>query len=262
MIPRLPCVASVLLAIGMLAFPPRPVHAQAAEAAAPVLVVLDALTLAPVPGAEVVVAALGAFRTDGDGRLRLPSGTAGEIAAEVFSLGYVPRVAILALSRGQTVTVTLEPDPQLLDGIEVVLDRLAYRRARTFTPVRVMDARELAGVTPSGLEATVRVMAGGIGPCATAAGGCDGDPAVVLLDDWRFPYRLGELSAFDPTDLYAVEVYPRRSLVRVYTRDFVERAAVNPRLVALHGAGLPTRPVTAQREPVFAATLREQLGGF
>lgn len=241
-------VATALLA-GCLA---GPLQAQvAAGDAGPLLVVLDAVTLAPVPGAVVHARGAGAFHADADGRVPLPPAPAGKLVLTVSSLGYVTQ-EVQSDPAAATLTVRLQPDPPVLEGLRAVVDRLEYRRARTFGPVRVMDERELAGRSPGGLAAHVRVMAGGIGPCMEVAGGCDGEPAVLLVDDWTFPFRLSELDDFEPATLYAVEVYPRESIVRVYTRDFMARAAANPRLVPLHrGLGSPV-PVTGFLAPTFA----------
>lgn len=254
--------ASALFGAAWLFGPPS-LHAQEpVPDASPVVVVLDALTLAGVPGAEVLLPGVGTFHADGEGRVVLPPGVGAEVRLVVTSLGYVSSDARHRLAPGTAVTVSLDPDPALLDRIEVVADRLDYRRARTFGPVRVMDSRQLANVGLGGLETHVRAMVGGLGPCASASGGCGGDPAFVLLDDWLFPFRLDELDRFASADLYAIEVYPRLSVVRVYTRDFIARAAENPRLVRIHGTFATSAMVTPFREPTFAGVLRADLPGF
>lgn len=243
-------VAALIAAAALLAA--APVHAQQrAPDPGPIVVVQDALTLEGVPGAEVLVPGLGTFHADGEGRIVLPPGTGAEVRLVVTALGYAASDARHAAAPGAEITVRLDPDPALLGRIDIVADRLDYRRDRTSGPVRVMDARQLANLGAGGLETHVRAMVGGLGPCASASGGCGGDPAVVLLDDWLFPFRLGELNGFSPADLYALEVYPRLSVVRVYTRDFIARAADNPRLVAIHGPLAASALVTAFREPTF-----------
>jgi hypothetical protein len=259
---RRPWAATTLAALAT--FSMAPAHAQVrASPAGPVVVVVDALTLAPVPGAQLVVRGVGTFHANGAGRIALPAGVAGDLALTIASLGYVSQDAVRSARPGEPITIELAPDPARLEQIEVVVDRLEYRRARHFNPIRVMDSRELANLGPGGIEAHVRALAGGLGPCTAVSGGCNGDPAVAFIDDWAFPFRLAEVDAFAPADLYALEVYPRESIVRLYTRDFIERAADNPRLVRLHlpppaGTGL----VTAGAEPTFAGVLRARLPGF
>jgi len=245
-------VAALIAAAALLVA--APVYAQErASDPGPVVVVQDALTLAGVPGAEVLVPGLGTFHADGEGRVVLPSGTGAEVRLVVTSLGYAASDALHPASPGAEITVRLAPNPDLLDRIEVVADRLDYRRNRMFGPVRAMDARQLANLGSGGLETHVRAMVGGLGPCTSISGGCGGDPAIVLLDDWLFPFRLAELNGFSPADLYALEVYPRLSMVRVYTREFIARAADNPRLVAIHGPLATSALVTGFREPTFRA---------
>jgi hypothetical protein len=240
-----------------------PLAAQGEPAAAAVIVVVDEVTLNPVPGARVLVRGVGTFLADGQGRVGLPRGVEGALSLSVGSLGYATREAEPTVASGGVVTIPLTPDPALLERIEVVADRLEYLRARHFNPIRVMDSRELADLGSGGIEAHARAMVGGLGPCASAAGGCDGDPAVAFIDDWFFAFRLDELDAFAPPEIYALEVYPKESIVRVYTREFIARAAEDPRLVKLHlPNGLATRPVTAGRTPRFESVLRARLSGY
>ena len=240
-----------------------PLAGQNESAAGAVIVVVDEVTLEPVPGARVLVRGVGTFLADGRGRVGLPRGVEGALSLSVGSLGYATREAEPTVAPGGVVTVPLTPDPELLERIEVVADRLEYLRARHFNPIRVVDSRELADLGSGGIEAHVRAMVGGLGPCASAAGGCDGDPAVAFIDDWFFPFRLDELDAFTPPELYALEVYPQESIVRVYTRDFIARAAEDPRLVKVHVPhGFTTRPVTARRTPTFEGALRARVPGY
>lgn len=194
----------------------------------------DLETGTPLMGAFVAPQGLTTgFLTDSLGRfvLELPPAPTLYLSAE--RLGYeTTRLQVGAHDSDRPLKIMLRPDPVLLEGVEVLVDR--WDRRRRFHPgsIRVFDQTALlrAGVTDA--LSFVRSRA------ATRVRICPQDPFSFCA--WRRGrwYRmrvcLDEMPLFDggrtletmqPQDFFMIEVFDQGREVRLYTERFVEQAA-------------------------------------
>ena len=132
---RIPRYVHLAAAIGVAFLAPCVVRAQTIEAAVPTKVafagrVTDAATGKPLIGAVVSVPdSRRDALTDREGSFRIGGLSAGTYTVEVSDLGYNDLKAEVELtSTGEPVSLSLAPDPVLLEGITVSVDRLESRR--------------------------------------------------------------------------------------------------------------------------------------
>ena len=189
-----------------------------------------------------------------DGTFALPQVPDGPRRYEVEALGY--ETALLTLDPADEIQIVeLAPDPVQLEGVEVVTDRFRARRNAVATSVRVFDKQRLAFEGGSSrsmadfLRLRTPVSARRLSDCfryggssafqsyrrvgwaslAGVGGGCDGfgprSATRVCLDEMPLPGGMETLEMYQAHDFYMVEVYGRGAQVRLYTEDFIERAA-------------------------------------
>ena len=198
-------------------------------------VVVDAGTGAPLVGAFVSLGESdwGLF-TNQDGRFRLGEIAIGPHSIAIEHLGYrtIQTMVDATARSGDPVRLLMQPDPILLEGLEVVSDRFRNRRRGAATPVRTFELDVLSTSPSSSLRdfLNVRAMAA-LFPCeGRYSDTCVMDRGrraeslvyfdeVPLLDGWSY------LDTFAPHDLYMVEVYGGGRHIRAYSRFFMERAA-------------------------------------
>ena len=196
--------------------------------------VVDARTGTPLAGAFVSLAGSdwGSF-TNQEGRFLLPEMNIGPHTVTIQQLGYKTlQVRVAAAISDAPVRILLDPDPILLEGLEIVSDRFRNRRRAAATPVQTFDLDVLSTSPDWSLRDFLKVRA------MTALLPCEGrysDTCVMdrgqraeslvyfdevpLLDGWSY------LDTFAPHDLYMVEVYGGGRHIRAYSRFFMERAA-------------------------------------
>jgi len=197
--------------------------------------VRDASTGAPLAQAMVSFEARdwGIF-TDDNGRFRLEAGDMRRGTLLVEHLGYRTRRIPVEVEDGTgPVEVGLEPDPVLLEGLEVVTDRFQRRRNATATSVRAYGVRDLARSLHTRATDFLQGRAGvPIVNCpfhfvrfnCALVRGRTTNPS-VYIDEAPAIGGLDELDFYLPGDLYLIEIYGHGRHIRAYTHHFMERAA-------------------------------------
>ena len=195
--------------------------------------VVDNATGAPVPGARVSVAASEWMSvTNSEGRFILHGLRPGPHRLSVEQLGYHTLVAqVHAGTETAPLRLGIEPDPIVLEGLEVVGRRFERRRRATGLRVSEFGQHDLAASSSRSaaemLEERIPVQRtrcdDGAFECVFSRGGRM-RPTVCIdetptIDGWN------ALAAYRPQDFHMIEVYGRASLVRAYTHHFMERAA-------------------------------------
>lgn len=195
--------------------------------------VVDIATGAPVQGARVSVAASDWMSlTNSEGRFILHDLRPGLHRLSVEQLGYRTLVAQVQ-GGGETppLRLAIQPDPILLEGLEVVGRRFERRRRATGLRVSEFGQHDLAASSSRSaaemLEERIPVQRtrcedGGF-ECIFTRGGRV--RPVVCIDETPMIDGWNALAAYRPQEFHMIEVYGRGGLVRAYTHMFMERAA-------------------------------------
>ncbi len=249
--------------------PPRSTRAHAARAKrlAPLLAVLLSALAAARPGAAQQAAEspvvpvsgqvvdrstgqplAGAFvelpgsrqeaLSDEQGRFTFRRVRPGEHAVVVSLLGYADLERTVAVAAGQpALSLALEPDPVVLEGLTVNLNVLEQRRNRVAVSSRAYDRTQIRRSAARNMEAFVRGP-GGVPAVTCRRAFADAcvysrgrfEPVAVYLDEMPI-YSLDHLTAIQPEEVERVEVYQNGRQVRVYTSWFMEQVARGKRWV-------------------------------
>lgn len=238
---------TLILALAAFAFA-LDLDAQAVEGDEPVIhligQVVDGGTGQAVVGASVSVSETERFDiTDNEGRFAL-SVPVGSVILVVEQIGYAElRESVTANAEGGPIRLELEPRPVVLEGLHVMVDRLARRRLATAMSVQTLGPEELAHAGADLFEALRSGSGMIVVRCPIESEIVDGcvyrrgkvtQPS-VYIDELPAEGGLSELALYSPAEIYAVEVYGTGAQVRVYTRIFMDRIARSPR--ALRRAG-------------------------
>ncbi len=228
---------------------PMPAFGQAAAQGADTVrlvgIVVDARSEGGVPGAFVAVAGEDqGVMTDAEGRFRGLHAPMGPVVLQVQALGYGAELITVSVERStDAVVLELEPDPIVLEGVEVMHDRLQSRRNAVGVSVRTYDEERLARSGSADVldflrqESTLWVAgcqddvsaAGGFEPlehCAWVRGR-EVRPT-VYIDEIPVPQGLDQLLTYRPWELHLIEVYQGGRHIRAYTHQFMERVAERP----------------------------------
>lgn len=197
-------------------------------------VVVDAGTEMPLSGAHVSVEGSdwGSLTTD-NGWFALCGIEAGTHMVAVDRLGYASLESeVVAAPPWDRVALRMEPDPILLEGLEIVADRFERRRRAAETVVRTFGQEELLRSGYGSVAEFVDLRAGVVTtPCAGttcvyyrgyAYGAVEPE---VYLDEVRVFAGWSELETIPASQLYMVEVYEGGTHIRAYTHQFMEYAA-------------------------------------
>lgn len=212
-------------------------------------VVLDAVTGAGLPWAALWLRGHARASADERGAFRFPRVRAGSYLLLVERLGYESVwVPVRVSTPAEPLVVRLEPDPVLLEGIGVVIDRFRSRRNAYARMVRAFGEDRLGrSAAPDvvtflrweGGLALVPCDRGTMGLACVVRRGRTVQPR-VYLDETPLICGLDVLASYHPSELYLIEHYwGNPPQIRAYTRGFVERQARSPR--ALFPADLPGR---------------------
>ena len=194
-------------------------------------VIIDASTEMPLAGAHVSVRASdwGSLTTD-NGRFLLCEIGAGNHVVTVERLGYVTLESwVEADTSGDPIALHMRPDPILLEGLEIVMDRFDRRRRAAATAVRAFDQEDLASSGYWSAADFVDMQAGimttpcGINRCVYYRGSTVSPR--VYLDEFPLIGGWSHLETIPTSELYMIEVYRRGTHIRAYTHNFMERAA-------------------------------------
>ena len=148
----------------------------------------------------------------------------------VEQLGYTSlRVPVFAETFRLPVVISIAPDPVMLEGLEILVDRIRSRRRSSPYSVRTIDAESL---TRWGGADMLTVLEARI-PFLRQ---CPNDPfqycalfrgrtvtVRVCLDEFPAFGGVAQLAAYPPSEFHLIEIYRRGTQVRAYTRRFVER---------------------------------------
>ena len=196
-------------------------------------VIVDATTEMPLAGAYVSVGGsdFGSLTTD-NGWFALCGIEAGTHLVSVERLGYATlesRVEVAA--PWDRVALRMQPDPILLEGLEIVADRFDRRRRAVETGVRSFEQEDLlrsgywSAAEFVNLRAGVKVTACGPDTCVYRGGRSGPVEPTVYLDEVRMIGGWSELEAIATSQLYMLEVYRGGIHIRAYTHQFMEYAA-------------------------------------
>jgi hypothetical protein len=193
--------------------------------------VVDAKTGAPLVGAFVRVEGYewGSL-SEANGSFELTRVDTGRVPLVVEQLGYLTlKQDVEVAEPREAVTLRVEPDPALLDGVHVVLDRLEQRRNATPFSSWVFDRADL--VTNVGVDALsfleartpIQLFPCYVGSeCAIVYGRVR--PVSVVVDEMPFLGGIDYLRSHQPYDLQRIEVYAGGSHIRIYTAGYLQRA--------------------------------------
>jgi hypothetical protein len=225
-----------LLLVPLLLLGARDLRGQAGDPDSRSLVgrVIDATTGTPLVGAFVHRTGEDqGVLTDDEGRFRLPGIPAGIVSLSVEQLGYVTQIRTSLVSEdADPIVLALDPDPILLEGIQVVTDRFERRRRALAVSSQAFDREDLVtspafnvldfvtSRTPLRPFRCGSVSLDGI--CAFVRGRIR--PVTVYVDEAPFLGGLAFLEMMEPHELQRVEVYRGGAHIRVYTQAFMERA--------------------------------------
>jgi hypothetical protein len=162
----------------------------------------------------------------------------------VEQIGYAElRKSVTADAESGPIRLELVPHPVVLEGLHVMVDRLAARRLATAMSVQTLGAEALVHAGSDLFEA-LRYGSGMIVvQCPTESEIVDGcvyrhgkviRPS-VYIDEVPAVEGLYELAVYSPAEVYAVEVYGTGAQVRVYTRLFMDQIARSPQALRRTG---------------------------
>ena len=231
-------IVVAVAAVTALPISDSPLAAQDEEpenAAAIIGHVVDAQTETPLAGVWVSVEGSdwGSF-TNNEGRFLLPEVEAAGHAIRVEQLGYrTVYFRVDATQSGTPVLIRMEPDPILLEGLEIVTDRFQRRRRSVAISVRAFDQEDLANSFHWSLASFLASRAASVFPCRNPrlfsdacvwARGREMSAAIYvdeapIMGGWMY------FESISPHELYMVEVYGRGRQIRAYTHAFMKRAA-------------------------------------
>jgi hypothetical protein len=196
--------------------------------------VVDASTGTPLLGAFVHLE--GDDRgvlTEKDGTFVLPRVPKGVRSVMAEQLGYADLIQTTIVGEeNEPMVLAMAPDPILLEGIEVVMDRFERRRRATAVMSQVFERDDL--LTTAAFDAVDFLEGRSFlktypclgthfeSECAMVRGRIA--PVRVYVDEMPFFDGLAYLRTLQPYDLHRVEVYAGGRHIRVYTEWFVERA--------------------------------------
>lgn len=209
-----------------------------AQDAGPVLLrgqILDASSLSPVPGAFIGPVDSGkGVLTDSLGLFGMRVYPADEYALRVAALGYYDlEMTVTANSAQQPFRLMLSPDPVQLEGLNVLVERLADRRRGVFGVATVLDQAQLQrGEYTSFYDMTLRIVPSARTCSPDADSLCFNnkghfEPVQVCIDGHRAMGQGVELDVLDPRRFYMVEAYPLAGQIWVYSWGYVARLAAN-----------------------------------
>lgn len=235
--PHGPAVSAALAALLLTVGAPD-LHAQEATSEHELRgTVVDASSGEPVARAIVGLkeADRGVF-TGSDGTFRIGGVSAGSHVLVAERLGYrtaSARVIVGENDATNPVRLALEPDPVLLEGVQVVTSRFQRRRNATASSVHAFQQDDLLSAQHVSVAEFIEARAGV--PivncparftqfnCALVRGRAR--PVSVYVDEAPVFAGLDQLDAYLPGDLHLLEIYGRGQHIRAYTHSFMERAA-------------------------------------
>jgi len=239
------CRRRWLLASAVLALLPVPAASLFAQETpggpSPVLYgqVVDARSREPIASAEVQIASLQrTVLTDTRGRFLFSDVEPGSYEVAVQRIGYQSVTKAWEVGAApKPLSVELEPDPVLLEGIRITQSRLHSRMNAVGMSTRVVTKHVLAYSPAPDVEQLLKVHAG-LRPVLCHSlleprfnrDGCyvvRGQPTTVIvcIDERSAPGGMVDLRYYRPWEVERIEIYGGGRHVKVYTTQFLEWAA-------------------------------------
>ena len=219
-----------ILALGVAAFAPVQLSAQDEAQRGISGRVIDAQSAQPLVGAYVEVTGTDEFTyTRSDGVFYLNAAPAGQVTITVSQLGYLDLTATVVMDGAQDLQFELDPQPIVLEGIQVHQDRLARRRNASPVAARAFGREDLVLSSAANaldfVERETNVTTIACGRMTTFTCVVSRGQRVVprVYIDER-PTTLDELRAYPVTEIYTIETYGRAH-VRAYTIAYMDRVA-------------------------------------
>ncbi len=195
--------------------------------------VIDARNGEPIVGARVsAVGTDWASITNATGRFALRDLDPGIWNVQVENLGYTARaVQARVPTDGRVLVIEIEPDPIVLEGLEVVTRRFETRRRAVGVAVREFGTDDLA-VSGDRSVAEMLQMRFGLMParCTDGGNGCvwlrgRSERPEVYIDEAPILEGWEVLDLFRPYEFHMLEVFQSGRHIRAYTHAFMERAS-------------------------------------
>ncbi len=242
-------LASGLAAPGQLSAQDRLVASGTGDACVrPLRVSGLVLTEAGVPRSDASVSLPGLQRrvvTNAAGRVDLGPVCPGRYRVLASFLGYGTEDAVHDLRADTTLRLTLRLEAVALEGMRVevqpVLLRLEERRTAHAGPSAFFDWRDFRGAAlPADIPRWVVRLAGAtLVACGDAYWGtanCFVDrrrirPVETCVDESESVSRAAALARLPREDIGRAEFYRREGVLKLYTKEFLARAAMSPWLV-------------------------------
>jgi len=149
-------------------------------------------------------------------------------------LGYESIMVPLWTPRDTFVIIRLQPNAILLDALEVTVNRLAERRKRYPGLVRAIDPATIVYFRYNNAFEVVHRGLLPLGPCGPRRSefscvlrGGGGFQPTVIVDEMKRVGGVDVLKDWHATEIHTIESYDGGAVIRVYTKDFMERLARN-----------------------------------
>lgn len=224
--------------------------------------VLDADTNRPLDGLTVAVPDLSrSTMTDAEGRFTLRDLPAGDFIVTIAGLGYTPFSETRTIADGVHLEIELTPQPIQIEEVVVDIETIdevfrarrnssAYRNRVYFEDDLPMTAfatvRQLlsfqaglvmcppVGMAPNpaaGIFSTsLQMSMAGIQGCVFSRG--RSVPVAVYVDEEFSLGGVEALEAYNPAEIYAVELRRNGTEIRLFTKRFIERAQRGTRMLS------------------------------
>jgi len=234
-----PMGAAPLLAALLATLQPAIAHAQDTRGSDGGKVVIsgtvvDRSTGVPMSGVFVAIESLNlTVFSDREGRFATRAITTGTWTLTAGQLGFKLWRQDWVVAPGMAaIEIRMEPDPIMLEGIQVVSDGIKRRRNATAVSVRAYSADQLTfGASFDARQfISTRLM---VARCPSSAWGTDCvwrrgsmiEPR-VYIDEIPLIGGFDFLGLYNTSELYLIEIYDSGSQIRVYTKAFAERLAM------------------------------------
>ncbi len=193
--------------------------------------VTDLTTGNPVAGALIEFPALRRQAiTDQLGRFAVTNIRPGKHKVVVSQLGFKTLVREVTIADSEPLILPLDPDPVLIKGIDVQIDRLETRRRAVGVAAHAFARTELVNSAYVNASEFVRMRLA-MFPCPSGRGTCMRHRgqivAPIVYIDERRAFGLEELEAYPMYDVYLVESYDNGRHIRIYTTWFMQNLARN-----------------------------------
>lgn len=223
----------IIIAAAALAAPLAAQQAPAAGTATVVGRVVDATTGAGVPRAQVRLPALERMvLTSEEGYFLIEGIPEGEHEWSFRRIGYADWDQTSLVKDGDRFTVRMLARPAVLEGITVTANAFEVNRRRVAMRVDAVDEETIMA---SGFSNAVDILASRANVAVTFCPPANERACVwvrgdlirpsVWIDDEPAPGGLTQLLIYASPELYTIEAYGGGSVIRVYTRRYVERLA-------------------------------------